>query len=492
MEIKEKWYLNLYFICLLFAFSFLIIPLFLGLYLLNEKRKILNKEKLDFETTNRQLNETSLNYKDLQTEHLQLVDKYTNVINRYSELDLNTLSDIKTTITKRNNEINDLNLEKKTLERELNTFSKKAKILRDIKDSLSDEIHLLNNELEYINLGFTTPLFDYDTSESFKKEIIKVKEEQKKLVKIGLAYEAPKQMMFDGSLSKGKERLKKDINLILKTFNSDCDAIISKVQYNNLETIENRIKKSFSTINDLNLDLKIQIKNNYLDLKLKELHLTYGQKLKIQEEKEAKRIEKEILREEKRLMKELEEKRLSIIKERTHYTNELNNLSHLLEKDPSNNDILEKIKEFEVKIQEIENSLKDIDYRENNKRAGYVYIISNIGSFGENIFKIGMTRRLDPLDRVRELGDASVPFQFDIHALIFSEDAPSLENAIHKSLEDKKVNMKNSRKEFFNVTIEEIEKIVKDNFSKTVEFVYKPEAEQYNQSLLIKKSKTTN
>lgn len=301
-----------------------------------------------------------------------------------------------------------------------------------------------------------------------------------------------KKMMFDGSLSKGKERLKKDINIIIKTFNSDCDSIISKVRYNNLETIESRIKKSFSTINDLNLDLKIQIKNNYLDLKLKELHLTYGQKLKIQEENEAKKIEKEILREEKRLMKELEEKRLSIIKERTHYTNELNNLSHLLEKDPSNNDVLEKIKEFEIKIQEIENNLKDIDYRENNKRAGYVYIISNIGSFGENIFKIGMTRRLDPLDRVRELGDASVPFQFDIHALIFSEDAPSLENAIHKSLEDKKVNMKNSRKEFFNVTIEEIEKIVKENFSKTVEFIYKPEAEQYNQSLLIKKSKKIN
>ena len=191
-------------------------------------------------------------------------------------------------------------------------------------------------------------------------------------------------------------------------------------------------------------------------------------------------------------MKELEEKRLSIIKERTHYTNELNNLSHLLEKDPSNNDVLEKIKVFEIKIQEIENNLKDIDYRENNKRAGYVYIISNIGSFGENVFKIGMTRRLDPLDRVKELGDASVPFQFDIHALIFSEDAPSLENVIHKSLEDKKVNMKNSRKEFFNVTIEEIEKIVKENFSKTVEFVYKPEAEQYNQSLLIKKSKAIN
>ena len=489
MENKEKWYLNLYFICLLFAFSFLIIPLFLGVYLLNEKRKILYKEKIAFENTYRKLDETSLNYKNLQTKHLQLEDKYDKVIDRYSELDLNTLSDIKENIKHKNIEINDLNLKKSNLDTEYSSLENEVNILTKEKISISKEIHLLNNELEYIDLGFTKPLFDYDTSESFKTELLKTKSEQKKLVSSGKAIDAPKKMWLDGSLTKGKQRLKKDINNTLKTFNSDCDTIISKVKYNNLETIESRIKKSFSTLNKLNLDLEIKIKENYLNLKLKELHLTYGQKLKIQEENEAKRIEREILLEEKRLIKELEEKRLSIIKERTHYTNELNNISHLLEKDPSNNDVLEKIKEFEIKIQEIENNLKDIDYRENNKRAGYVYIISNIGSFGENVFKIGMTRRLDPLDRVRELGDASVPFQFDVHALIFSEDAPSLENAIHKALENKKVNMKNSRKEFFNVTIEEIEKIVKENFSKTVEFIYKPEAEQYNQSLLIKKSK---
>lgn len=489
MENKEKWYLNLYFICLLFAFSFLIIPLFLGVYLLNEKRKILYKEKIAFENTYRKLDETSLNYKNLQTKHLQLEDKYDKVIDRYSELDLNTLSDIKENIKHKNIEINDLNLKKSNLDTEYSSLENEVNILTKEKISISKEIHLLNNELEYIDLGFTKPLFDYDTSESFKTELLKTKSEQKKLVSSGKAIDAPKKMWLDGSLTKGKQRLKKDINNTLKTFNSDCDTIISKVKYNNLETIESRIKKSFSTLNKLNLDLEIKIKENYLNLKLKELHLTYGQKLKIQEENEAKRIEREILLEEKRLIKELEEKRLSIIKERTHYTNELNNLSHLLEKDTSNNDVLEKIKEFEIKIQEIENNLKDIDYRENNKRAGYVYIISNIGSFGENVFKIGMTRRLDPLDRVRELGDASVPFQFDVHALIFSEDAPSLENAIHKALENKKVNMKNSRKEFFNVTIEEIEKIVKENFSKTVEFIYKPEAEQYNQSLLIKKSK---
>ena len=135
-----------------------------------------------------------------------------------------------------------MNSKKIILEKELNSLSKKSTLLKEIKDSISNEIHLLNNELEYIDLGFTSPLFDYDTSETFKKEIIKVKDEQKKLVKMGLAYEAPKKMMFDGSLSKGKERLKKDIN------------------------IESRIKKSFSTINDLNLVLTIQIKYNYLDL----------------------------------------------------------------------------------------------------------------------------------------------------------------------------------------------------------------------------------
>jgi hypothetical protein len=295
-------------------------------------------------------------------------------------------------------------------------------------------------------------------------------------------------MWLDGNLSKGKQRLKKDINNMLKTFNSDCDIIISKVKYNNLETIENRIKKSFTTLNKLNFDLQIEIKDKYLDLKLKELHLFYGEKLKKQEELENRRIEREILKEEERIKAELKEKREIISKEKSHYSNELNNLSVMLSKDPQNEEIIDKINKYQIKLEEIELNLKDLDYRESNKRAGYVYIISNIGSFGENIFKIGMTRRLEPLDRVRELGDASVPFQFDTHALIFSEDAPSLENAIHKALENKKVNMKNSRKEFFNTSIEEIEKIVKENFTKTVNFTYAAEAEQYNESLLIKKS----
>ena len=119
-------------------------------------------------------------------------------------------------------------------------------------------------------------------------------------------------------------------------------------------------------------------------------------------------------------------------------------------------------------------------------KSGHVYVISNIGSFGEDVYKIGMTRRLDPEERIDELGDASVPFDFDIHAMIFSDDAPGLENALHKAFENKKLNMVNLRREFFNVTLEEVKAVVKKNYDKTTEFIEFPNAEQFRVSKEMK------
>ena len=147
----------------------------------------------------------------------------------------------------------------------------------------------------------------------------------------------------------------------------------------------------------------------------------------------------------------------------------------------------ELMSEYDGHVTIEERNLRDIDYREANKRAGYVYVISNIGSFGENVYKIGMTRRLEPLDRINELGDASVPFNFDVHAMIFSDDAPALEAALHRAFDDRKLNMINTRREFFNVTLDEIKDVVKKNFDKTVEFKAIPEAEQYRETLMLKK-----
>lgn len=148
--------------------------------------------------------------------------------------------------------------------------------------------------------------------------------------------------------------------------------------------------------------------------------------------------------------------------------------------------------ELEHHLADIDKALANIDYRQANIRAGYVYIISNIGAFGENVFKIGMTRRLDPQDRIDELGDASVPFNFDVHAMIFSDDAPALENVLHKAFEDRKLNMVNQRREFFNVSLDEIKEVVKKNFDKTVEFIDVPDAEQYRVSMKMKESKTVD
>ena len=121
-------------------------------------------------------------------------------------------------------------------------------------------------------------------------------------------------------------------------------------------------------------------------------------------------------------------------------------------------------------------------------KCGHIYVISNIGSFGENVYKIGMTRRLDPMERINELGDASVPFKFDVHAMIFSEDAPALENKLHETFRDKSVNMVNMKKEFFRVSLEEIEKVVKDNYAE-IEFTKIAEAKDYRETLAILKAK---
>lgn len=184
--------------------------------------------------------------------------------------------------------------------------------------------------------------------------------------------------------------------------------------------------------------------------------------------------------------KKLKKSEKKIKKEQTHYQQALKNLLSQIKEHGETEDLIAKKAELETELSNIDKSIKDIDYREANQKAGYVYVISNVGSFGENIYKIGMTRRLEPQDRVDKLGDASVPFKFDVHAMIFSDNAPALEAALHRAFEDRKLNMVNTRREFFYVTLDEIKQVVKENFDKTVEFIDFPDAEQYRTSLKMR------
>ena len=225
------------------------------------------------------------------------------------------------------------------------------------------------------------------------------------------------------------------MKLSLRAFNGECDAVIAKVKWNNISKMEERIKKAYELINKLNETNNVGIYYTYFQLKLEELRLTYEYENKKQQEKEEQAEIRQRIREEAQLERDL----LDAEKEEEKY-------QKLLEKakKESEESTGEKLNSLNVKIKELEEELKKAhEKRERAKsmaeqtKSGHVYVISNVGSFGKNVYKIGMTRRLEPLDRVKELGDASVPFIFDVHAIIYSVNAPMLENQLHKLFDNK-------------------------------------------------------
>ena len=225
-----------------------------------------------------------------------------------------------------------------------------------------------------------------------------------------------------------------------------------------------------------------------------ELEILFIDAVKIEYEyyvkKEAARQEQLALREQMRQEAEerhrLKEQEEQMKQEAAKYETEIANINEQLktsEDDEKTKQLLAKIKELESQLNDIDKKKEEITNLQNGK-AGYVYVISNLGSFGDNIFKIGMTRRLDPQERIDELGSASVPFKFDVHSFIFSNDAVQLESDLHQALENNRVNKVNNRKEFFKISIDDLENLVY-KFDPAAEFNKTMVAEQYRQTLSI-------
>ena len=368
--------------------------------------------------------------------------------------------------------------------------------LDEIKSKIDTKQKMLvdvEEQLLYQDFALYKPKYEMVNSEAYKERLNKIRETQKALIKNDQAVTGNMNWTVNGSKSEGKKMVKDMQKLLLRAFNSECDEVISRVTYANIELSEKRLHTSFEAISKLGRIMSVAITYQYLNAKIEELYLAFEYKQKKQEEKEEQKELRAQLREEAKLQKEIEEARKKIQKEQKHYQNALDSINKqlLTATDEQKADLEQKKAEIEAQLCEIDKNIKDIDYRESNAKAGYVYIISNIGAFGENVYKIGMTRRLDPQERIDELSDASVPFNFDIHAMIFSDNAPALEAALHKAFENKKLNMVNQRREFFNVTLDEIKAVVMKNFDKSVEFIEVPEAEQYRTSLKMKE-KTHN
>lgn len=221
--------------------------------------------------------------------------------------------------------------------------------------------------------------------------------------------------------------------------------------------------------------MSIQLTEPYHRLRVLELELTADYLHKVAEEKEHERAERERQREEERAQREFEREKARLLKEAGHYESLLGRLR-------ASGDAAA-IAEAEAKLAEINDALGGVEERAANIRTGYVYVISNVGAFGERMVKIGLTRRLEPLERVQELGDASVPFRYDVHALIFSRDAVALERKLHHALADKRVNLVNLRREFFYATPADVRDLLKRfEGSQLLSFEEEPEAVEWHQS----------
>ena len=381
----------------------------------------------------------------------------------------------------------DVEAKVKELESQKDKLNKEYLSGKNIFDDLSKKIDLFKNEVDLMEFGVYEPVFKYSTSEEFKLKISENNLYQKKLIKDKNACICNTDWEVGGSKREGKKFINRQIRLSLRAFNGECNSLISKVTWSNVNRLIARIEKAFEMINKLNETSNILITDIFLKSKIEELKLNHELKLKLHEERELAKEQRAALREEEKARRDFEKAKKEALEKETLYKKALEDARKELGLASK-----EEVGKLELKIENLENELKDtLEKFERAKsmaqqtKRGHVYVVSNIGSFGENVFKIGMTRRLDPMDRVKELGDASVPFKFDMHAMIFTEDAPKLESLLHSKFDHLRVNKINNRKEYFKVSIEEIESCIKENFDKEFELIKDIDAKEFKETLYL-------
>lgn len=351
-------------------------------------------------------------------------------------------------------------------------FAKERAIREEINSAqqgltrINEELALASDAAFLVEVGYYEPHYDFEDLPRYEAELQRIRDQQKSMLRedgtgnnrSAAAAFITAELSFNNSATQGRAAQKKTLKLILRAFNGESDSFVARVNYRNVDAMEKRIRSAFDAINAITEKYNFcQLNPRYLDLRIQELQLVYEWEEAKQREKEEQARIREQMREEEKATREAERAQQQAEKEEAKYQELLKKAEQEVqlasEKDKER--LNAQIEELQRRVAEIEEKKKAISQAMLTK-TGHVYIISNVGSFGEDVYKIGMTRRLEPMDRVKELGDASVPFPFDVHAMIRTSDAPALENALHKHFDFRRLNLENQRKEFFRVSIEEI------------------------------------
>lgn len=312
-----------------------------------------------------------------------------------------------------------------------------------------------------------------ESAAAYKDRLAALESRIAELVKSGRAIVKSERFTLNNSLAQGR-RMTDDLGkLMLRAYNSEADNALRTLRAGNVLTAKKRLEASRTAIAKLGALMEMRVSDEFHALREEEIELTADWLMKKQEEREAEREERARLREENRVQQELLEERARLDKERAHLVNTMTALRERGESDAA----------LTERLHQVDAAIEHNEFRAANIRAGYVYVISNEGAFGPNVVKIGLTRRLEPRERIIELSGASVPFRFDTHTLFFSEDAVTLETELHRHFAARALNQANPRKEFFFATPAEVRDVLVDKIGSMLEFTESADATEYRQSL---------
>ena len=348
---------------------------------------------------------------------------------------------------------------------------------------LETEVLSLEEDLKNVAVGLYRPHFTYEDSESYKAAILDVRDKQKSMIRAGEAASCGAGWTVEGSERKGKQMIRQYEKLILRAFNAESEAAIANVKWNNFRVMKTRIEKAFEALNKLGTVMQISLSYSYRDVRLKELQLVFEAAEKKQQEREEQRRLRAEQREEEKAQRELMREKEEAEKDEAKYEKELERAKGEMDKalDAERDAMMARIQELEADLAEAHERKERAISQAQLTKAGYVYVISNVGTLGEDVLKIGLTRRLDPKERVHELGDASVPFPFDIHTMIYSENAPELEKKLHSHFWERRLNWANDRKEFFRVGLDEVGALL-DELDIETNLAAVPEAREFRET----------
>lgn len=349
-------------------------------------------------------------------------------------------------------------------------------------DELRSAIAAMEEDEDLIDCGIYKPAFSFEFSTEYKLKLDNVRTLQKQKIKDKAA--------VTSESSESKAEMNRLIKLVLRAFNGECDALASKISWKNINKTLEQVGRAAQTLNKLVEGHQIAISDQYINLKLTEMKLVHEFQERKQAELEEQRALREQMREEEKARREAEKALKEASQEQERHEKALAEARAQLA--DAHGSEVDKLNEAIALLSKKLDSAKEKGLWAKSvaelTKSGHVYVISNIGSFGDKMFKIGMSRRLEPLDRVKELGDASVPFHFDVHAMIYSKDAPSLETKLHEHFRPRQVNLVNNRKEFFFASLSEIEQAVHSMHGK-IEFTRLAEAKEYRETSALRKER---